>query len=107
MSTKPTKITDARIEQLERIKKRKDDMRAKLCTARQAMEEILNSMCPETRRLIVASTRASKQNRNQEPSSLVLEDEIEVQDLAVKRLDEDYAKFEKELVDLKDMMGKT
>ena len=106
MSTKPTKITDARIEQLERIQKRKVKMRAKLCKVKQAMEEILHSMCPETRQLIVSSTRASKQNRSQEPSSLGLEDEFEAQGLAVNRLDEDYAKFEKELADLKTMMGK-
>jgi hypothetical protein len=106
MSTKPTKITDARIEQLEIIKKRKDEMRAKLCKVKQGMEEMFHSMCAETRQLIVSSTRASKQNRNQGPSNLGLAEEIEAQDLAVKRLDEDYAKFEKELVDLKDMMGK-
>jgi hypothetical protein len=70
------------------------------------MEEILHSMCPETRQFIVSSTRASKQHRTQEPFSLGLEDELEAQVLAVNRLDEDYAKFGKELADLKVMMGK-
>jgi ABC-type Fe3+-citrate transport system substrate-binding protein len=106
MSTKRTKITDARIEQLGRITKRKDEMRAKLCKVKQTMEEILHSMCPKTRQLIVSSTRASRQNRSQDAFILDLEDEIEAQDLAAKRLDEHYAKFEKELADLKDMMGK-
>ncbi|KAK1770092.1 hypothetical protein QBC33DRAFT_530119 [Phialemonium atrogriseum] len=100
------KITDARIEQLERLQKLKDELTQKLETEQDGMRALLNSMTSETQDSISSSSNTAKSGRRKKVSSLTHKDAIEGHGMAVQRLQEQFNKVDKELDDMKELMRK-
>lgn len=68
------------------------------------MQNIRNSMSEETQALVSSSSQAAKKRRGKDTSTLDHQDVIDANDLAIRRLEEDYASVQKELEDLETLM---
>lgn len=66
------KITDARIQQLERLRNLKNQVQEKIQEKRDAMQAILDSMNAETQELVSSSSRAAKDARRKDTFNLNL-----------------------------------
>jgi hypothetical protein len=99
------KITDARMEELERLVQLKEELQKKLQDTRDAMEEIRKSMRRDgVSDLISSSSNAAKKGRKKAPSTLNHEEVLETYTLAMARLGEDFEKVDQELRGLQELM---
>ena len=98
------KITDARIQELERLRSLKEELKEKIEAEQDGMQTILDSINVETQELVSSSSRAAKDARGRGPSSLDHQDVIEVHKMAIERLEEQFSKVVKELEELEELM---
>jgi uncharacterized protein YoxC len=96
-----TKITDARIAELERLTKLKKSLQDDINGKKAEMQKILNSMNAESQAMASSSSNAVKERRGKGTSRLDHQDVIDSLDIAIERLEADYAKVDKELETLK------
>lgn len=68
------------------------------------MQALRDSMNAETQESVSSSSRAAKDARGKESSSLNHQDVLDAYELAIARLEEDYSQIEKELEELKEVM---
>jgi predicted nucleic acid-binding Zn-ribbon protein len=101
------KITDARIEELQRLKILKEELRSKIQAEQDAMEEILDSMNDEAQEFASSSSRAARYARGKEPSSVSHQDVLEAHKMAIARLEEDFSAVEKDLGELQEAINST
>lgn len=100
------RITDARIEELEKLRERKDELKERIKKKKDGMKEILDAMeRGETADIILSSSTAALNKRGKNVSKFTNEDMLEIQEMAIERLEEDYSKVEEELNGLKELMG--
>ncbi|KAF4626306.1 hypothetical protein G7Y89_g11854 [Cudoniella acicularis] len=98
------RITNARIEELEKLKERKDELKEKIKEKKDKMKEIRDAMeRGDTADMILSSSAAALNKRGKETSNLTNEDLLEIQEMAIERLEEQFSKVEEELKQLKDM----
>lgn len=95
------KITDARIKELQSLRERKNDIAEKLQTKQDAMQDLLNAMDEATQDSTQSSSRAALEKRGKNKGKPVFshQDALEVNQLEIARLEEDYAEVVKELED--------
>ena len=101
------KITDARIEQLNSLRDKRDELIGKIQKEKEGMQTILDSMDEVTQDSTQSSSRAAKDKRGREKdkSNFSHDDAIEIHQMAIKRLEEDYAHVVEELEDLEQLMN--
>lgn len=97
------KISDERIQDLERLMARKEELQKKIDEVQAAIQDILDSMTAETRESVSSSSKAAKDRRSKESSNLNHQEVVDAHELTKARLEEDYAEVEKELQELKDL----
>ena len=101
----PNKITDHRIQELERKIKRRDELKEKIQEEKDAMKAIADAMKKgSTGVLISSSSKAAKDARNKDSSTLTNEDILDTYDITIRRLEEQYKKVEEELKGLEELM---
>ena len=105
------KITDARIEQLNSLRDKRDELIGKIQKEKEGMQTILDSMDEVTQDSTQSSSRAAKDKRGREKdkSNFSHDDAIEIHQMAIKRLEEDYAHVVEELevaVRKQDVLGR-
>ena len=93
------KITDARIIELQSLLERKNEIAEKLQTKQAAMQDLLDAMDEATQGSTQSSSRAAKEKRGKNKGVLSHQDALEVNQLEIARLEEDYAEVIKELED--------
>ncbi|GAB1312002.1 hypothetical protein MFIFM68171_02212 [Madurella fahalii] len=100
------KITDARIQELDRKIKRRDELKEKIQKEKDALNAIRNAISKgDTEELISSSSKAARDARNKGGSStLTNQDVIDTYTIAIERLEEEYEKVEEELKGLKELM---
>ncbi|KAF4631886.1 hypothetical protein G7Y89_g6248 [Cudoniella acicularis] len=100
------KITDARIEQLQDLRRRRDELIEKIQEEKNGMQNLLDLMDEETQDSTHSSSRAAKEKRgkDKDKSKFSHEKAIEIHELAIVRLEEDYAQVVKELEDLENII---
>lgn len=98
------KITDARIKELERLRKLKEDLKEKIQTEQDAMQAILNSMNGDAQILVFSSSKAAKDARGKESSNLSHQEIVDSYKIAIERLEEQFSKVEEELKGLEELM---
>jgi chromosome segregation ATPase len=98
-------ITEARLDELETLKKRKETLQDKIRAEGDKMQELIDSMNTPTKDAISSSSKAAKDRRRKDTSTLDHQDVIDACEMAIARLEEDYANVEQELEDLKKLMG--
>lgn len=98
------KITDARIEELARLRNRKNELQDKIERERKEMQALLDSMSPEAQELASSSSKVTKSVRGKESSNLSHEDVVESYALAIDRLEEDFSNVVRELEGLEELM---
>lgn len=98
------KITDARIQELTRLQNLKNELQEKIRQEQEAMQAILDSMSAEAQELASSSSRATKEARRKESSSLSHEDVIDAHGIAIARLEEQFSKVVEELEGLEELM---
>jgi len=101
------KITDARIEELQKLKDLKNELSDKIQTQKDEMQKILDSMDDEAQEFALSSSKAAKAARGKASSSLNHQDTIDALELTIARLEEDYSRVERELEDLEEAMNST
>lgn len=101
------KITDARIEELRRLIALKDEMRDKIQTQKDCMQEMLDLLDEKTHQLILSSSRAAQEARGIPSFLLAHQDAIDALALTIGSLKEDYSGLERELEDLEQAMEST
>ena len=101
------KITDARIEELQRLKSLKEKLRAAIQKEQGDMQDILNSMNDEAQEFVSSSSKAAKAARGKGSSSLDHQDEIDAHEVAIARLEEEFSGVERKLEDLEDVINST
>lgn len=100
-----TKITSARIEELESLQRRKQNLQEKIQEKKDKMTEIRNAMEDgDTAEIMGSSSAAALRKRGKEPSTLTNEDLLEALDSAVDRLEEEKLEVDEELKNLKDLI---
>jgi hypothetical protein len=101
------KITDARIEELRTLRDRRDELSGKIEKEKEGMQAILDSMDEVTQDSTQSSSRAAKDKRRKEKdrSNFSHDDAVEIHQMAIERLEEDYAHVVKELEDLERLMN--
>jgi uncharacterized protein (DUF3084 family) len=99
------KITDARIEELQKLKDLKNELSDKIQTQKDDMQKILDSMDDEAQEFASSSSKAAKAARGKASSSLNHQDTIDALELTLARLEEDYSRVERELEDLEKAMS--
>ena len=100
-----SKITDARIDELRRLTRLKEELQEKIQNEKDAMQAIRQAMVKDnTGELVSSSSRAAKENRNIQPSTLNHDDVLEAHGEAIERLEEQFAKVDKELRGLEELM---
>lgn len=98
-----TKITDARIEELERLKQRKEDLIEKIQRRKDEMKEIRDAMDRgETAGIMLSSSAAALSARGKEPSNFTNDELLEIEELVIERLEEQLSEVEIEIDGLKD-----
>lgn len=90
------KITDQRKRDLDAKVKREQELKQKLEDQRSRMDDIMNRMDQATRNQISSSTDAARARRRKDQATTDFEAELEVQDLAIKRLEKLYNAARKE-----------
>ena len=99
------KITDARIEQLKKLMQLKEDLKERINKKTEEMKEIRHAMeRGGTTSIILSSTVAALIKRGKKSSNLTNEDVLEIQQVAIDRLEEQSSKAEGELKELKELM---
>src|SRR4051812_12150221 len=99
-----TKITTARIEQLEVLQRRKDSLQEKILEKKKIMTEIRNAMEDGgTADIMSSSSKAALKRRGNEPSTLTNDDVLDSLDIAIERLEEEMGNLDDELQELKDL----
>jgi len=98
------KITDARIKELERVKKLKEDLKGKIQAQQDAMQAILDSMDDDAQALVSSSSKAAKDARGKESSTLNHQDLVDSYKITIERLEEEFSKVEEELKGLEELM---
>lgn len=101
------KITDARIQELERLQSLKNELKEKIEAEQDGMQTILDSMNAEAQELVSSSSRAAKDARGKGSSSLDHQDVVEAHKLAIERLEEQFSEVVKELEELEELMKST
>jgi len=101
------KITDARIDELQRLKDLKKELSEKIQTQKDDMQKILDTMDDEAQEVASSSSKAAKAARGIASSSLNHQDTIDTLELTIGRLEEDYSGVEKELEELEEAMKST
>ncbi|KAF8847264.1 hypothetical protein BDZ45DRAFT_347781 [Acephala macrosclerotiorum] len=96
------KITDARIEELQRLKSLKEQLRAQIQMKQDDMQKILDSMNDEAQESVSSSSKAAKAARGKASSSLDHQDIIDAHEMAVARLEEEFSGVERELEELEE-----
>ncbi|KAH6704116.1 hypothetical protein BKA61DRAFT_680362 [Leptodontidium sp. MPI-SDFR-AT-0119] len=93
------KITDARIKELQSLQKRKNEIAEKLRAKQAAMQDLLDAMDEATQDSTQSSSRAAleKRGKNKGKPAFSHQDALEVNQLEIARLEEDYAEVVKEL----------
>jgi hypothetical protein len=101
------RITDARIGQLNSLRDKRDELIGKIQKEREGMKGILDSMDEVTQDSTLSSTRAAKNKRGREKgkSKFSHDDVIEIHQIAIKRLEEDYAHVIEELEGLEQLLN--
>lgn len=98
-----TKITDARIEELERLKQLKEDLIEKIQKRKDEMKEIRDAMeRGETADIMLSSSAAALSARGKESSNFINDELLEIEELVIERLEEQLSKVEEEIDGLKD-----
>lgn len=102
----PKKITDARIEELKALKSRRDGLVERIQVEREGMEALLKLMDTETRESTQSSSRAAKEKRGKEKdrSKFSHEEAIDIHQMAIERLQENYSQVTKELEGLEKLV---
>lgn len=99
------KITDDRIQELERKIKRRDELQEKIQKEKDAMKVIDDAIKKgNTSAFISSSSKAAKDARNKDSSTLTNEDILDAYDMTIRRLEEQYKKAEEELKGLEELM---
>jgi chromosome segregation ATPase len=101
------KITDARIEELQKLIDLKNKLNDKIQAQKDAMQKILNSMDDEAQEFASSSSKAAKAARGKASSSLNHQDTIDALELTIARLEGDYSRVERELKGLEETMNST
>jgi methyl-accepting chemotaxis protein len=101
------KITDARIDELQRLKDLKKELSDKIQTQKDDMQKILDTMDDEAQEVASSSSKAAKAARGIASSSLNHQDTIDALELTIGRLEEDYSGVERELEELEEAMNST
>ncbi|KAF4633967.1 hypothetical protein G7Y89_g4147 [Cudoniella acicularis] len=101
------KITDARIEELQKLKDLKNELSDKIQMQKDDMQKILDSMDDEAQEFASSSPKAAKAARGKAPSSLNHQDTIDALELTIARLEDDYSIVERELEKLEEAMNST
>jgi prefoldin subunit 5 len=101
------KITDARIEHLRSLRDRRDKLSRKIEKEKEGMQAVLDSMDEVTQDSTQSSSRAAKEKRAKEKdrANFSHDDAVEIHQMAIERLKEDYAQVVKELEDLEQLMN--
>lgn len=100
------KITDVRIEELEKLKELKEKLQQKIQRKKDKMREIRDAMeTGETADIILSSSAAALNKRGKEASNFTNEDLLEIQEMAIERLEEQFSKVQDELNGLMELMG--
>jgi archaellum component FlaC len=101
-----TKITDTRIEELEKLTERKEKLKEKLQKKKDQMKVIQDAMeRGETVDLIMSSSTAALNNRGKKAHSDTGEDLLDILEMAIERIEEMYEEVTQELEGLKELMG--
>ncbi len=80
------KITNARVEQLKTTIQRKEDLKQRLQEKKDELQALLDSMDDATEQIISSSSRAAKENRDKEETSLTNQDVVDSHNRAIERL---------------------
>jgi hypothetical protein len=99
------KITDARIEELQRLKNLKEQLRAQIQIEQDDMQKILDSMNDEAQESVSSSSKAAKAARGKTSSSLDHQDVIDAHEMAIARLEEEFSGVERELEELEEAIN--
>lgn len=99
-----TKITDARMKELEQLTKLKDDLKEKIRAHKAEMQRLRDTMDAEARESISSSSRAAKKRRGKDQSSLNHQEVVDSLDITIARLEEHYNNVDNELEGLKGLM---
>jgi hypothetical protein len=97
-------ITDARIKELERVRKLKEDLKEKIQAQQDAMQALLDSMDDDAQTLASSSSKAAKDARGKESRTLNHQELVDSYKIAIERLEEQFSKAEEELKGLEELM---
>src|SRR4051812_42006219 len=98
------KITDDRIQELGRKIKRRDELQEKIQKEKDDMKVIADAIKKgSTGALISSSSKAAKDARNKDSSTLTNEDILDACDITIRRLEEQYRMAEEELKGLEEL----
>ncbi|PVH68094.1 hypothetical protein DL98DRAFT_522961 [Cadophora sp. DSE1049] len=101
-----TKITQARIQELESLQRRKADLQERIQAKKDEMTKIRDGMESEgTADMMSSSSAAALRRRGKETSKLTNADVLESLDMAIDRLQEEMLEVEGELKKFKDLVG--
>jgi hypothetical protein len=101
-----TKITSARIEELESLQKRKENLQEKIQEKKDKMTEIRNAMEDgDTADIMGSSSTAALEKRGKKTSTLTNDDLLAALDIVIDRLVNETLKVDEELQNLKDLVG--
>jgi prefoldin subunit 5 len=101
------KITDARIGELKRLRDKRDGLKGKIKKEKEGIQAILDSIDELTQDSTQSSSRAAKdkQRRQKDESNFSHDDAIEIYQMAIKRLEEDYTHVVEELENLEQLIN--
>lgn len=106
LSQMSNKITDSRVKELESLERLKEELKEKIQEKKDKMKEIRDAMKRgDTADVILSSSTAALKRQGKEAFNLTNDDLLDVLDIAVKRLEEQFSKVDEELNNLKKLMG--
>ncbi|GAB1311845.1 hypothetical protein MFIFM68171_02055 [Madurella fahalii] len=99
------RITDARIKELERLKQLKEELKERIQKEQDAMQAMLDLMNDDVQALVSSSSKAAKEARGKESTTLSHQEVVDAYKIAIERLEEEFSKVEEELKELEELMA--